>query len=516
MTATASINPDTLPKQFLARVAAYGDGKIAVRQKDFGIWQEYTWQASYENTRDLCLGLLSLGLQRGDRVAIVGDNDRQYLWADFAILSTGAIVVGLFTDAIPSEMEYIISHSDAVLILAKDQEQCDKMLEIRGDIPNVKKVIYWETKGMWNYNDPWLLSFEKVQALGKTLHSEQPGRFEKEIAKGKGDDIANFCYTSGTTGLPKGAMLSHANLLGATDSYGSVEPRYDTDNLVSFTPLAWIAEQTLCIAPHVVFGQIVNFPEAPGTVQADIREIAPDILFYPARLWENVTAMIQMRINDSTWINRKLYDLFIPIGYKLADHRYEKKRVGPLLAALYWLGEVLLFRPLRNQLGLVHIRSAITAAASLSPDMLRFLRALGINLKQVFGTTETAAAGTHHRDGDIKFASVGSANPGIQVKVSGAGEIMVSGPNVFKGYFKNEEATASALVTDEEGITWFHSGDAGYMDPDGHLIYLDRMKDMIALASGEKYSPQFIEGRLKFSPYINEVMTVGEIGRAHV
>jgi long-chain acyl-CoA synthetase len=501
--------PDTLPKYFLARVKQYGDNKIAVRQKDFGIWQEYTWQEAYENVRDFTLGLASLGLERGNRVSIVGDNDRQYLWSDLAIMSAGGVAVGIFTDAAPNEIEYIIVHSEAVFAMAKDQEQCDKLLEIREKIPIVKKVIYWDPRGMWYYDDPWLLSFDEVQTLGRKVLEENPNLFEKLVSEGSGRDYANFCYTSGTTGLPKGAMLTHDNFILASKYFEDTDPRYDTDNLVSFAPLAWIAEHTLAVTPHVMYGIIVNFPEAPETLQSNIREIAPDVIFYPARLWENLTALIQIRINDSTWKNRTLYKLFLPIGYQVADKHYTKERIGLGLRVLYWLGERLVFHPLRDQLGLVNVRTAITAGAALSPDMFRFFRALGINLKQVFSSTETTAVGTMHSEGDVKFATVGTPPSGVRIKITDEGEICLSGGNIFMGYFKNEEATAKALEIDKNGDRWFHSGDAGHIDEDGHLIYLDRVNDMIELASGEKFSPQFIEGRFKFSPYIRDVMAVG-------
>lgn len=501
--------PDTLPKYFLERVKQYGDEKVAVRQKDFGIWQEYTWQDAYENVRDFALGLASLGLERGERVTIVGDNDRQYLWADLGIMSVGGIAVGIFTDAGPTEMEYVISHSEAVIAMAKDQEQCDKLLEIREKIPNVKKVIYWDPRGMWYYDDPWLISFEEVHAIGHKVLEEQPGLFETMIEEGSGTDLANFCYTSGTTGLPKGAMLTHENFILASKYFEETDPRYDTDNLISFAPLAWIAEHTLSVTPHVMYGIIVNFPEAPETIQANIREIAPDVIFYPARLWENLTALIQVRINDATWVNRTLYKLFLPVGYRVADKHFSKEPIGLGLKLLYWLGDRLVFYPLRNQLGLVNVRTAITAGAALSPDMFRFFRALGVNLKQVFSSTETTAVGTMHVEDDVKFASVGKPPAGVEIKITDEGEICLRGGNIFVGYFKNDEATAKALEVDDKGNRWFHTGDAGYVDEDGHLIYLDRVKDMIELASGEKFSPQFIEGRFKFSPFIRDVMAVG-------
>jgi long-chain acyl-CoA synthetase len=406
-------------------------------------------------------------------------------------------------------MEYINSHSEAVIALAKDQEQCDKLIEIREKIPNVTKVIYWDPRGMWYYDDPWLLSFEEVKTLGREVLKETPGLFEELVQKGKGEDLANLCYTSGTTGLPKAVMLTHNNFIAASNLFQDFEPRFDHDNMVSFAPLAWIAEHTLSVTPHVMDGVIVNFPEAPETVQQNIREIAPDVLFYPARLWENLTALIQVRINDTSRINRTLYNLFLPIGYRVADKHYANQPVNFPLNLIYWLGDLLVFRPLRDQLGLVNVRTAITAGAALSPDMFRFFRALGINLKQVFSSTETTAVGTMHREGDVKFATVGTTPDGAYMKITDEGEICLGGPNIFTGYYKNQEATNNALRVDEDGIRWFSTGDAGYIDDDGHLIYLDRLKDMMELASGEKFSPQFIEGRFKFSPYIRDVMTVG-------
>jgi len=500
---------DTLPKQFMDKVQRNDQSVVAMRQKEFGIWQEYSWQDSCKNVREICLGLISMGLQHGERVCIMGDNDRQHLWADLAIMSAGATMVGIFTDAIPSEMEYVVTHSEAILAFAKDQEQCDKFLEIRERLPLVKRVIYWDPKGMWSYDDPWLINLEEVFELGRQLHNEKPELFDELIAQGKGSDLCNICYTSGTTGLPKGAMLSHLNFLTALVASREIDPRYATDNQLSFTPLAWIAEHTLSVTPHCLDGIIINFPESPETVQQNIREIAPDFIFYPARLWENLTALIQVRINDATWLNRALYRIFLTIGYKVADLRYAGKRPNLLLAALYGLGNLLVFAPLRDQLGLSRVRSAITARAALSPDMLRYFRALGINLKQVYSATETAAVGTQHSDEDVKFGSVGKPIPGMAAKISPEGEILLGGPNVFHGYFKNPEETARSLSVDDQGMRWFHTGDAGHIDEDDHVIYLDRMSDMIELANKERFSPQYIQGQLKFSPYIRDVMVVG-------
>lgn len=501
--------PQTLPQYFLAQVRKRGRGSVALRQKELGIWREFTWQDSYKQVRSFSLGMIALGLQRGNHVCTVGDNDRQYMWGYIGLQAVGGTAVGLYTDSTPKEFAYIINHSDAVFVLAKDQEQCDKLLEVRQELPNIKKVVYWDDRGLWNYNEDWLISYEDVQKMGEAIAEKEPDRFETEIALGKGDDLAMLCYTSGTTGLPKGVMLSHDNIMYSANAYVDVDPRYDTDNHVSFLPMGWIAEPVLGIAPHVVTGMIMNFPEEPETVRQDVREIAPENILYNSRLWDMVVATVRVRMNDSSWLNRKLYELFLPIGYQVADKKLANETIGLGLRLAYALGDILVFAPLRDKLGLSNMRSAYTAGAALSPDAVRFFHALGINLKQVYGSTEVTGGATMHRDGDIKFASVGTPAPGIEVRISESSEIQISGPTVMQGYYKNPETTAKDIIVDEDGRRWFCTGDAGYIDEDGHLIYLDRVKDMIELANGERFSPQFIEGRLKFSPYIRDVMAVG-------
>ena len=506
----------TVPQYFLHQVQTQPPEKIAARQKELGIWREFTWVDSYEQVRDFAMGLMALGVQRGDKICTVGDNDRQYLWAYLGLQAAGAAQVGLFTDATPAEMAYVIEHSDATFILAKDQEQCDKMLEIRDRIPNVRKVIYWDDQGLWNYDDPWLVPFEAVQQLGRALVEREPGRFDTEVALGGADDIAMLCYTSGTTGLPKGVMLSHGNIMATIKLYDGVDPRRDTDNHVSFLPLGWIAEPILGFAAHVFAGVIINFPEAPETVRQNIREIAPDMLFYNARLWDSLVGMVQVRMNDATRINRALYRRFLPIGYRMADAKFSGREPGIGLRAAYAVGDRLVFAPLRDQLGLSRIRAAYTAGSSLSPDAMRFFHALGINLKQIYGSTEVSGGATVHRDNAIKFASVGQPAPGVELRIAPDGEIQITGPMVMQGYYKDPANTAKDILEEADGRRWFRSGDAGYIDDDGHLIYLDRVKDMLTLANGERFSPQFIEGRLKFSPYVRDVMAVGGENRAFV
>jgi len=502
---------DTLPRYLLDTTARY-EKQIAMRKKTLGIWREFTWRESCDAVRDLTLGLVGLGLQRGDKVAILGENDPEYYWAELAIQSAGAVAVGVFTDSGPAEIQYIVNHSDATFVFAKDQEQCDKLLAARAQLPLVKKVIYWEERGLWNYHDreAWLMSFNAAQDLGRELRGRDPQRFEQLVAQGNADDLAILCYTSGTTGQPKGAMIAHRNLIAGYTNVTAVDKRKRTDEFLSFLPMAWITEHVLGITGHVITGNVVSFPEKPETVQQNLREIAPHSLLFSSRLWEGIVSTIQVRIHDTTRLNRLWYDTFLPIGYRVADLKFTKAAIPFYLRVLNGLGEVLVFQPLRDKFGLHRIRLAYSSGAALSPDMLRFCRAIGLNLKQLYGSTE-AEIHTFHRDDDIKFESVGKPAPGVEVSISPEGEILIKSGCVFQGYYKNPQTTAEKL---REG--WFYTGDAGYLDEDGHLIYLDRMVDLLELAAGKKYSPQYIEGRLKFSPYVKDVMTIGGKQRPYV
>ena len=500
---------DTLPLSLRATAKRFGLTRTAMRQKDRGIWRSFTWEESFEQTRDLSLGLTQLGFQRNDKACIIGDNDPQYFWAQLAIQSVGGVAVGIFTDSSPIEIEYIVVHSDATLVFAKDQEQCDKLIEIKDQIPNVKRVIYWDEKGLWSYNDDWLLDYAEVQELGRNIQKEQPTLFDELVDAGKADDFAIFCYTSGTTGQPKGAMISHANLIDGCDLTLEVDPRTEDDEYLSFLPPAWITENVLGLTIHLRTGMIANFPEAPETVQENLREITPFVQLFSARQWESLVALVQMKMTEATWINRMLYRLFMPVGYKVANLRYEQHKPIPWIwRVLFAFGEFALFHPLRDKLGMTRIRSAYSSGAALSPDVIRFFRAIGVNIKQLYGSTE-AQTHTLHIGDDVRFETVGVPLPGMDVRIGDDGEILIAGPSVFQGYYKDPGATQAALVIDSEGKRWFRTGDAGHIDDDQHVIYLDRLKEMIPLASGEHFSPQFIEGQLKFSPYIRDVMTVG-------
>lgn len=503
---------DTLPKNFLKRAKELGSEHIAMRKKKFGIWQEHTWADSYHHVHDFCLGLVSLGLQRGDKVCIVGDNDLEYYWAELAVQAAGGVTIGIFTDATPRELEYLLVNSDSVFLVAQDQEQCDRALEIRDKVPNVKKVIYWDDKGLHTYRDDWLMSFQEVEGFGRAYAKEFPKAFEEMVRQGKGEDIAILSYTSGTTSLPKGAMIRHANLIYGSRHGAQLMPVHVGDDYVSFSPLAWITEQNLGLTNHVVDGMVVNFPEKAETVREDIRNIAPVTLLFPSRLWESLVGDVQARIADSFWFNRLLYNLFMPIGYKMVDLQDEGKEPGFLLKFLNWLGEIVIFAPLRDKMGLSRLRYGYTSGAATSPDVLRFFRALRVELHQIYGSTECQTH-TIHFPGDVRLGTVGKAPPTVEVKVDEKGEILVRSRAVFAGYYKSEEKTKEALT--EDG--WFRTGDAGYVDEKtGHLIYLDRVSDLIELSSGERFSPQYIEGSLKFSPYVQDVMAVGGFDMPYV
>lgn len=494
---------NTLPKLLKKNAEKYGDRRIAMRVKDRGIWQRFTWKDYYEKVKYFSLGLISLGMSRGDKVSILGENKPEIFWAELGVQAAGGTMVGIFTDCTPPEVKFYVTDSDSTFVIVHDQEQVDKLLQIKGDLPLVKKVIYWDSKGLWNYEDPILINFSKVIQLGQEYEKSHPALFEKSIDNGKGEEIALICYTSGTTGLPKGAMISHGGLVAIAQAWQEVDHWSDRDRYVSFIPPGWIAEQAVGVAGQLVSGMEVNFPEEPETVHENIREIGPTILFFAPRLWENINRMIQAKITDTSALRRWIYQLFLPIGYKTAECRSTKERLGLSWRVLFCIAHWVLFRSLRDRVGLSRIRCAYTAGSAVSPEILNYFQAIGVNIKQLYGGSEQGLV-TIHLDGEIKYETCGPPMPGVEVRLSPEGEILVKGENIFSGYYKNLEATQEKI---RDG--WYHTGDFGHIDQDRHLVVIDRMEDLKELKGGRKFSPQFAEIRLRFCPYIKDALVVG-------
>jgi long-chain acyl-CoA synthetase len=451
------------------------------------------------------LGLISLGLEDGDKVAMIGDNRPEGLWAEMATLCARGVGVWLFQDCLIDEVKYIIDHSDTKFLFGEGQEEVDKAISIFNECPKLQKVIWDDPKGMRNYDQDYLISLKEVQQLGRELEKEQPDLFEALINKGQGEEIALLFYTSGTTALPKGALLSHHNMLTMGQHLMAVDPCLDEDDYVSYLPFAWIGEQMMSISCGLQIGYTLNFPEEPETAQDNIREIGPHVMFAPPRMYEQMTRTVQVKYLDATWIKRKFYEFSTYVGYKVANLKFDKKPVPWYWRFLEWLASITVQKKLKDHLGLSRVRNAYTGGAAMGPDHFRFFHALGVNLKQIYGQTEVAGISVVHRSGDIKFDTVGHPIPGTEVKIAEDGEILTRSPSVFLGYYKNPEATEKTLI---DG--WLYSGDKGFIDDDGHLVVFDRTKDVFTLKDGKPFAPQYLETRLKFSPYIRDSWVIGD------
>jgi long-chain acyl-CoA synthetase len=493
----------TLP-QYLLKQAQEHPRDIAIREKQKGIWQEWTWAQYLDEVRTLALGLMAIGLEKGDKLAILSDNRPQVYWTMVAVQIAGGMPVPLYQDAISRELQYVIDHADATIVLAEDQEQVDKVLEIRDHLPKVRRIVYDDPKGMRHYTDRALIRFTEVQAQGQQLEKQRPELFHELVAAGKPVDVALISYTSGTTGAPKGAMLSHDNLISAVAGMLQIETYRRTDETLAYLPPAWVGDTFWSLAAALLVGFRVNCPERPETVQENIREIAPHFLVAPPRIWENLASLVQVKMEDASFVKRRLYNLLMPYGYDVARHRMEHQALSFGQRLMHALGEFFVFGPLRDHLGFRRIRSAYTGGAALGPEVFLFFRALGINLKQVYGQTECGVSCVQ-RDEEVALGTVGTPFPNVELQLSQDGEVIVRGPCVFLGYYKSPEATASTI---REG--WLYSGDAAFFDHKGQLVVIDRAKDVTSLANGTKFAPQFIENKLKFSPYIKEAVTIGQ------
>lgn len=495
----------TIPKLFYEKALQYGENRVAMREKEFGIWRPITWGKYLENVKHIALGLISLGLEEGDKVSMIGDNRPEGLWAEIATLCARGIGVWLFQDCLMDEVRYIVDHSDTKFLFGEGQEEVDKAISIFHECPKLKKIIWDDPKGMRHYDEDYLISLKEVMELGKALEKEKPDLFKETIDKSHGDEVALLFYTSGTTSLPKGALLSHHNMLTMGKHLMAVDPCRDTDDYVSYLPFAWIGEQMMSISCGLQVGYTLNFPEEPETAQENIREIGPHVMFAPPRLYEQMTRTVQVKYLDGTWIKRKSYELSNKIGYHVANLKFGKQSIPWYWKFLEWLAEISVQKKLKDHLGLSRVRNAYTGGAAMGPDHFRFFHAMGVNLKQIYGQTEVAGISVVHRDGDIKFDTVGHPIRGTEIMITEDGEIITKSPSVFLGYYKNPEATEKAL---RDG--WLYSDDKGFIDEDGHLVVFDRTKDVFTLRNGKPFSPQYLETRLKFSPYIRDSWVIGD------
>jgi len=496
----------TLPRLLIKQAEERAD-KPALREKEWGVWQSVTWRDNLKITAEFACGLKELGLGKGDIVILIGDNRPEWIWAELAIQGLGGMALGLYQDSPAEEIEYIFALSECKLVIAEDQEQVDKVLSFRDNLPHLKNIVYHDPKGLVAYEKDvdGLVDFKAVRRLGREAHSEPVTDYTRWTRALNPDDPTLITTTSGTTGRPKLAMLSHVNLLSMAHNLGQFDPKTAKDEFVSFLPLAWIGEQMMAVASSLLFGFCVNFPETPDTASNDSREIGPHFLFSPPRVYESIAAKVQGDIMETTRLKAFLYNLFLPVGHAYVDTLFAGETPSAWLKLKYFVADQCLFRPLRDRLGFSRMRSATTGGAALGPDIFRFFHALGVNLKQIYGQTEIAGISCIHKEGEVDFTSVGAPIPETEVKITESGEIISRSPAVFLGYYKNEEATKETV--DEDG--WLLSGDAGYFDDNGRLVVIDRLKDVMHLNDGTQFSPQFLENKIKFSPFLRESVVVG-------
>ena len=494
---------DTWPKILEYNYERYGDGRRALRHKHYGVWQPYTWKDYYLNVKHLALGLLAFGFEHGDKLLIIGDNAPQWYYAELAAHANHGLSVGLFSELLASEMKYIAENCEARFAVVEGQEQVDKFLEIKDALPLLKKVIYWNYKGLAHYDDEILVGYRETQKLGETYEAEHPGIFEQNVATGKADDPCAIIYTAGTTGaVPKGAVHTYRTLKAGADYLLQLDKWSADDNVVPYLPPVWINEQWISIGCHLLSASILNFAETSETQQRDSKETGPSIVFYGARLWESQAAAVQARVVGSDAVKRFAYRFLMPVGYKAAELRYQRKKPTLSLKVLYFIADTFLFKSIRRSLGLSNARTCYTTGAILSPDAFKFYHALNIPLKSLYGTTEGGAL-TGARNDDIHFETVGPAHEGTEVRINATGEIKYRQPGIFTGYYKDPEATAAVL---KDG--WFHSGDGGSIREDGHIVFTDRLKDILELPGAHKVAPQFIESRLRSRSHIKDAWVV--------
>lgn len=483
----------------------------ALREKEYGIWQTWSWRRAQDEVRWMAAGLAALGFSAGHNLAIVGDN-RPYLYLSFlAVQSLGGVPVPMYQDAVASEMAFVLQDAEVHFVFAENQEQVDKMLELRESVPGLAHIIYDDPRGLRNYTQPGLISVQELMALGQQHDAQHPQRVAESAAAVQPGDVAVILYTSGTTGRPKGVCQTHASFIGAARGGVLTDGLTKDDNILSYLPPAWVGDFLFSMAQWMVAGFTINCPESAETVSIDMREIGPSYYFAPPRVFEGMLTSVSIRMEDAArfkqWLHHKAMDVARRVGSDILDG----KPVGLGDRLKYALGNILVYGPLKNAMGLSRIRVAYTAGAAIGPDLFRFFRSIGVNLKQLYGQTETCAYVCIQKNGHVKLNSVGQAAPGIELKIADNGEVLVKGVSVLKEYYKRPDATAE--VMDAEG--YFHTGDAGVLDHEGHLRIIDRAKDVGKLNQGAMFAPNYIENKLKFFPQIKEAVCFGH-GRDQV
>ena len=510
MQTTDGMQLPTFPRRLLAH-GQVRPGRPAFRDKYLGIWQTWSWLQVNAEVRTMACGLASLGFERGMNLAIIGDNRPCLYWAMLAAQCLGGVPVPLYQDAPAADMAYVLNDAAIAYAIVEDQEQVDKLLELQALCPQMQHIAYHDARGMRHYRQGGLLSLAALQEAGRAWDQANPGKFDAAVAAGQGSDIAIILYTSGTTGKPKGVCQSHASLLAAGMGGVGFDHLTENEDILSYLPMAWVGDCLFSLAQALVAGFTVNCPESGDTVLTDLREIGPTYYFAPPRVFENMLTTVMIRMEDAGAIKRRMFHHFMAVAKRCGAAILDGKPVplGDRLA--YALGRVLVFGPLKNVLGLSRVRVAYTAGAAIGPDLFRFYRSIGVNLKQLYGSTETCAYVCLQPDGNIKFDSVGLPAPGVEVKLAANGEVLVRSVATMDGYFKRPDATAE--VIDQEG--YFHTGDAGIFDSEGHLKIIDRAADVGKMNSGAIFAPNYIENKLKFFPFIKEAVVFGN-GRDEV
>ncbi len=495
---------DTLPRLFRHVVRERGD-RVAMREKDLGIWRGISWREYGENAKRIGLGLVALGLKPRDVVSIIADNGPEWLYTDLGVMSVAGIPNGIYTTDSASQVEYIVNDSGTRFFFAENEEQLDKILEVRGRCPELVKIFVYDMEGLHAFRDPQVMPFEELLALGAAYDREHPGAFDRMVDIAQPEDLAILVYTSGTTGPPKGAMLSHRNILFQLAYADFITPLREGDQQLSFLPLCHIAERTFTVFNPLHTGSTVNFAENIDTVPENIREVAPALFFAVPRIWEKFYSGVALRMRDATWLGRFAYERAVGIGLRVAECRIAGRAPSLPLRLAFRLADFLVLDNVKRSIGLHRARGAATGAAPIAPDLIRWYLALGINMLEVYGQTENTGLATAMPLDRIKLGTVGVARPDTEVRLSREGEILLKGPHVFMGYFGKPEKTAETIV---DG--WLHTGDVGTMDADGFVRITDRMKDIIITAGGKNITPSEIENQLKFSPYISDAVVIGD------